>query len=127
MPGNPTRPRQAIADYVEDGFIDYYHLLCLNTTLDMVEKTAGEWVLTLRKDNVVYRGQKQDYWWQEKFDAVVIATGHSSVPFVPPILGIDETFTKFPDKFDHSRSFRSADNYMGRVRLLRVHCFKSFR
>jgi len=115
-PNNPTRPYQVVAGYLEDGFKDYLHLLSLNTAVERVEKVGTEWILTLRKSNAVHGGKAYDYWWQEKFDAVVIATGHYTIPYVPPIWGIDETYSAFFQKFEHSKSFRSADHYVGKVR-----------
>lgn len=37
------------------------------------------WKLTLRRHDPV---RKVDDWWEETFDAVIIANGHYSVPFV---------------------------------------------
>lgn len=82
---NPTRPWQVIADYLEDGFKNYRHLLSLNTTVEKAKKIGSEWVLTLCKSDEKDRGKQQDYWWQEKFDAIVVATGHYNVPFIPAI------------------------------------------
>ena len=112
---NPTRPYQVVAGYLEDGFKDFRHLLSLNTTVERVEKVEREWVLTLRKSGEPYRGHKQDYWWQEKFDAVIVGTGHYTVPYVPAIWGIDEAVKALPNKFEHSKSFRSPDDYVGKV------------
>jgi cation diffusion facilitator CzcD-associated flavoprotein CzcO len=112
---NPTRPYQVIERYIEDRFKDYRHLLSLNTTVEKVEKVGQEWILTLRKAGEPYRGEKQDYWWQEKFDAVVVGTGHYTVPYIPAIWGIDEAVKALPHKFEHSKFFRSPDNYVGKV------------
>jgi len=112
---NPSRPWQIVAGYIEDGFKDYRHLLSLNTTVERVEKIGTEWVLTLRKSNWKYKGQDQDYWWQEKFDAVVVASGHYTVPSIPAIWGIDEVYKAYPDKFEHSKTFRSKEHYVGKV------------
>ena len=111
---NPTRPFQVIARYLEEGFSEYRHLLCLNTNVERVVKKGSEWVVILRKSNETNNGIRQDYWWQESFDAVVVATGHYTVPLVPAVWGVDEAFREFPEKFEHSKSFRSADNYVNK-------------
>ncbi|KAE8448842.1 hypothetical protein EG329_008844 [Mollisiaceae sp. DMI_Dod_QoI] len=111
---NPTRPYKVIQQYLEDLYKDYRHLLSLNTTVERVEKIGEEWVLTLRKSDEQVRGQNRDYWWQEKFDAVVVATGHYNVPFIPAIWGIDEAVKALPHKFEHSKFFRSPDDYVGK-------------
>lgn len=112
---NPTRPYQVVEQYIEDGFKDYRHLLSLNTTVERVKKVGNEWVVTLRKADELLRGEQKDYWWQERFDAVLIATGHYNVPFIPAIWGIDEAVKALPHKFDHSKFFRSPDDYVGKV------------
>jgi cation diffusion facilitator CzcD-associated flavoprotein CzcO len=119
---NPTRPYQVIERYIEDGFKDYRHLLSLNTTVEKVEKVDQEWILTLRKSDEPYAAQKQDYWWQEKFNAVVVATGHYTVPYIPAIWGIDEAVKALPHKFEHSKSFRSPDDYVGKVSVKIQQC-----
>ncbi|KAF4635625.1 hypothetical protein G7Y89_g2462 [Cudoniella acicularis] len=111
---NPTRPWKVVAGYIEDGFKDYRHLLSLNTTVERVEKVGDDWTLTLRKSDETYRGHSNDYWWQERFDAVVVATGHYTVPYIPAIWGIDEAYKALPHKFEHSKFFRSPDDYVGK-------------
>jgi hypothetical protein len=118
---NPTRPWQIIAGYLEDGFKNYRHLLSLSTTVEKTEKLGNEWVLTLRKSGEKYRGKHHDYWWQETFDAVVVATGHYNVPNIPAIWGIDEAYKALTHKFEHSKSFRSENHYVGKVCWNRSH------
>jgi hypothetical protein len=117
---NPTRPYKVVEQYIEDGFVPFRHLLSLNTVVEKVEKKGNEWIVTLRKVNDELRGEKKDYWWQEKFDAVAVATGHYNVPFIPAIWGIDEAVKALPDKFEHSKLFRTPDDYVGKVSLAPV-------
>lgn len=44
---------------------------------------------------------------------MVVASGHYTVPFVPDIKGLDEAATIHPSKFEHSKSFRTPDDYAG--------------
>ena len=46
----------------------------------------------------------------ERFDYVIVATGHFSVPNVPSWPGID----KFPGRLIHSHNFRNASHFKGR-------------
>ncbi|KAK6523868.1 hypothetical protein TWF281_001834 [Arthrobotrys megalospora] len=50
----------------------------------------------------------------EIFDAVVIATGHYNVPYIPPVYGIAEFERKYPGSILHSKYFRVADVYKGK-------------
>lgn len=54
----------------------------LNTQVEKVEKNSeGKWVLTLRHST----NKGKDEWYQETFDAIAVASGHYSVPFIPYI------------------------------------------
>jgi hypothetical protein len=72
-------PKQYIENYFSAHKTD--SLLVLNTTVEDVSKSpAGHrWSVTLRQHDSVAR---LDRWWREEFDAVIIANGHYSVPFV---------------------------------------------
>lgn len=75
-------PREYLQNYyLLHGMED---LLVLNTTVEDLSKISTEsgryrWRLTLRKHNM---DQDVDEWWQEVFDAVIIANGQFSVPYV---------------------------------------------
>lgn len=77
-------PRQYIENYVTHHKVDEY--LVLNTTVeDLAELPPREprgpnrWKVVLRKYD---RARHIDIWWEEEFDAVVLANGHYAVPFV---------------------------------------------
>ncbi len=82
-------PHEIPKQYVESYFSHHKtdSLLNLNTTVEDISvikgsKTGHErWRLTLRKYDGVRR---VDVWWQDEFDAVVLANGHYGVPFVRP-------------------------------------------
>jgi hypothetical protein len=76
-------PRQYVESYFSHHKTD--SLLSLNTTLEDLtlisspNKAISGWKLTLRKHDPV---QNVDTWWEEEFDAVILANGHYSIPFV---------------------------------------------
>lgn len=76
-------PRQYVENYFSLHQTDKF--LVLNTTVEDVSKqvtSSGEgesWRLTLRRLDVL---RHVDVWWEETFDAVIIANGHYSVPWV---------------------------------------------
>jgi cation diffusion facilitator CzcD-associated flavoprotein CzcO len=78
-------PRQYIEGYFSAHKLDNSSNLVLNTTVEDVslitssKKGHERWKLTLRKYDAV---QQHDEWWEEIFDAVVLANGHYAVPFV---------------------------------------------
>ncbi|KAF8655463.1 hypothetical protein AX16_003052 [Volvariella volvacea WC 439] len=109
----PFRHNQVISKWIaglleRNGYNDFVEY---NTTVERVEKVGGEWKLTLRRNG---SGGKLDYWWSEAFDAVVVASGHYSVPFVPHIEGLAEFERAYPGSVSHSKWFRDPKKYKGK-------------
>jgi cation diffusion facilitator CzcD-associated flavoprotein CzcO len=90
----------------------YKKLVEFKTTVELAEKRGGEWVLTLRKEVV---GSAKDYWWQGTFDAVVVASGHFSVPFIPEIEGLLAYDERFPGRILHSKHYRGGEAFKNKV------------
>jgi cation diffusion facilitator CzcD-associated flavoprotein CzcO len=103
--------RRYIADLVERR--GYDDLISYSTTVERVEKIGAEWKVTLRKD-----GEESDYWWVEWFDAVVVASGHYWVPYIPSIDGLEEFEKARPGSVIHSKHFRGREQFLGKVSLL---------
>ncbi|KAF6822204.1 dimethylaniline monooxygenase [Colletotrichum plurivorum] len=109
----PFRHWSLVQDYIRSlvekrgygEFVEY------NTTVEKAEKDegTGEWTLTLRKD-----GEETDQWWTETFDAVVVASGHYSVPYIPLIDGLGEFARRRPGSVIHSKHFRGREAYKGK-------------
>lgn len=77
-------PRQYVENYFSTHGVDKY--LVLNTTVEDItqippesDEDAERWKLTLRKYDAF---RHVDLWWEETFDAVILANGHYSVPYV---------------------------------------------
>lgn len=103
-----THVRKYIADLLErNGYTD---LVEYNTTVENVEKVGAEWKVTLRRE-----GAHSDYWWVEWFDAVVVASGHYWVPYIPAIEGLEELEKGRPGSIIHTKHFRGRDLYKGKV------------
>lgn len=114
----PFRSHQVIRQYVEDqinrkGYKDFVEY---NTTVELAVKQGEDWRLVLRKS-----GEKLDYWWEERFDAVVVANGHLSVPYLPSIRGLKEFAELRPGSVEHSKAYRGREKYRGKVRGSRKH------
>ncbi|RYP90334.1 hypothetical protein DL770_003557 [Monosporascus sp. CRB-9-2] len=103
---------QWIREWVEGIFLrgGYGRLLELNTTVERCEKTSDEWVLTLHKE-----APGNNYWWRERFDALVEASGHYNVPCFPNIPGLVEYDERLPGRVLQSEHFRSASSPSGKV------------
>lgn len=131
-PDSPFRPREVIRTWVEDLFRRKGNdkLIEFGTSVELAEyiepdqtNEGGEWVLTLRKSAPSPNGgEKKNLWWQERFDAVVVATGHYYLPFMPKIPGIVEFDRKYPGKIRHSKYYRGTKGYIGKVGLPSYFC-----
>lgn len=111
-PDTPFRHWDVMRKYIKGlverrGYEDY---VSYNTTVELAEKVGSEWKLTLRRD-----GKQSDYWWVEWFDAVVVASGHYSVPYIPAIKGLDAFEKARPGSVLHSKQFRGKNEYQGKV------------
>lgn len=108
-------PRQYIEHYFSYHKIDSN--LVLNTTVEDVSRLPSpaakvgakdRWQLTLRRyDAALHR----DSWWQEQFDAVIIANGHYAIPFVPQVVGLTSYISSYPERIIHSKSYRTPYAY----------------
>jgi hypothetical protein len=93
-------------------------MLALNTTVEDATRIQANdlsrpsgWRLTLRRHDPV---RNVDQWWQENFDALIIANGHYTVPYIPHVPGLEQYIQRFPEKVFHSKSYRSASSFAGR-------------
>ncbi|TQN68005.1 Thiol-specific monooxygenase, partial [Colletotrichum shisoi] len=72
-----------------------------------------EWKLTLRKSDPA---SPTDSWWEERFDALVVASGHYSVPYIPPTPGLAAfAASRAPGSVIHSKHYRGRAAYLGRT------------
>ncbi|TLD35094.1 putative gamma-glutamyl phosphate reductase [Venturia nashicola] len=89
----------------------YNNMVEYNTTVESVQRNpdthAHAWTVVLRKT----KAGEDDYWWSEDFDAVVVANGHYTVPFLPDISGLAEYHERHPNVISHSKSFRYPQDY----------------
>lgn len=114
----PFRHWSVIRSWVENVFVRGGHcgLVEFNTTVERAEKQGSSWVLTLRQE--VQDDEGRDRWWREEFDAIVVATGHYNVPYIPNIPGLAEVEDLFPGTVSHSKHYRSKSDFQGKVTCL---------
>ncbi|XXH05737.1 hypothetical protein Hte_012173 [Hypoxylon texense] len=125
----PFAPHHVPRQYVENYFSHHKtdDLLVLNTTVEDIVKLQDppsfpssssqnqsggreRWQLTLRQYDPA---RHVDVWWQETFDAVILANGHYSVPYIPHVPGLEEYAQKFPGRVMHSKYYRSPLPFAG--------------
>lgn len=94
FPYGPFVPHWVPKQYVESYFSLHRTDSCLvlNTTVEDVSRVSakdcndhGRWKLILRRNEPTRR---VDIWWEEEFDAVILANGHYTVPFVCSLVSV---------------------------------------
>ncbi|PBP27216.1 flavin dependent monooxygenase-like protein [Diplocarpon rosae] len=112
---SPFRHWKAVEGYLQNllNRNGYQEFVTYQTTVELVHKDdeSGKWVLTLRQP---LENGKEDKWWTESFDAVVVASGHYTVPFIPDTPGLAELVDNFPDVVEHSKAWREPEKYRGK-------------
>ncbi|KAJ5233619.1 uncharacterized protein N7469_005385 [Penicillium citrinum] len=116
-PDTPFRHHSVIREYVEGLITEKGHhgLVQYNTTVERAvkEQSTQKWVLTIRRREL-HNGSPSDYWWTELFDAVVVASGHYAVPYIPAISGLDELSSLYPGSVEHTKHYRGPEKYRGK-------------
>ena len=94
-----------------DKYVEY------NTTVEKIEKLddGKTWRVYLRKEELT----GTDYWWFEDFDAVLVANGHYTVPWIPDIPGLQKFAAKYPGAVEHSKGYRGPEKYRGKASVLK--------
>ncbi|KAJ7474928.1 FAD/NAD-P-binding domain-containing protein [Mycena latifolia] len=100
-----------------DGITSY------STVVEKVEKSnATVWTLTLHRLEWHHETNRiKAEFWTEDFDAVVVATGPETTPYVPAIEGIGNWSTAMQDGqycIQHSQSYRHPERYAGKTVLI---------
>ncbi|KAL2831262.1 hypothetical protein BJY01DRAFT_226758 [Aspergillus pseudoustus] len=120
-PDTPFRHHEVVCRYIDDllNRNGYQDLVQYNTTVERAVKDpqTDSWVLTLRRAAGAADAEgekKEDYWWTESFDAVVVASGKYHVPYVPDIPGLKEFAARYPGAVEHAKQYRGPVKYKGK-------------
>jgi cation diffusion facilitator CzcD-associated flavoprotein CzcO len=113
---SPFRHREDIRTWVEDVFSrgGLQSLVDFNTTVELAEKKDNEWLLTLRKSE---QENGKNVWWQESFDAVIVASGHYHLPSLPNITGLAAYASRYPGRIQHTKHYLNTEAYRDKVRV----------
>ncbi|KAJ6157810.1 hypothetical protein N7470_005402 [Penicillium chermesinum] len=113
----PFRPHAVIRQYVEDVLTvnGNQHLVEYNTTVERAIKNpeTEKWDVVLRRREL-HDGAPSDYWWSETFDAIMVASGHYAVPYIPAIKGLKELAMRNPGSVEHTKHYRGPEKYRGK-------------
>lgn len=108
-PNHPFRHHSVVKDYIQKEIAKFENLVQYNTSVEKVVKHGRQWIISLRVINK--NNKKYDYWYEEVYDAIIVANGHYSIPYVPKIPGLVEVQQQNSDIIEHTKSFRKVSNY----------------
>ena len=88
-----------------------------NTRVENVQKQSEVWRLRTTSLEKTPSGPRiyEDTW---DFDAVVVASGHYNVPRIPDMPGLSKWKALWPDRVQHSKSYRNPKIFEGKTILL---------
>lgn len=125
-PDTPFRHWTVMREYVAGlfGRNGYGGLVEYGVSVERAVKDGEEWVLTVRREEP---GGGEDVWSEERFDGVVVASGHFNVPWIPAIEGLEDFEKTRTGSVLHSKMFRGRDAFRGKVSFLYLFFFCVFR
>lgn len=125
FPYGPFAPHYIARQYIENYFSMHStdKILEVNTTVEDLSLVFGagqkqessKWKLTLRKYDPT---RLVDVWWEETFDAVVLANGHYSVPYVCSCA----VFLSLTDWSDSTSRFQPYKGFRHTLQIIRIAC-----
>jgi len=96
--------REDVQNYLVQYSQDIRHIIKFSTQVEEISLTEGDsprhWELN-SKFTITNETRKDQY------DAIVVATGHYSVPIIPSVLGIEDFNSTYPSIITHSKVYRS--------------------
>ncbi|KAG7193399.1 uncharacterized protein KQ657_000817 [Scheffersomyces spartinae] len=96
------------SSFVEKEQLEKY--IRFKTRIEEVYKDENnKWVITANHDK-----ETVHEWYAEEFDAVVVANGHYTVPFIPHIPGLAEYSRKNPEVVIHAKAYKNVDEFNGK-------------
>lgn len=78
------------------------------------ENSRGKWEVTTTKSFQQDDQEGEDESKTEIFDAVICASGHYDVPYIPSVPGIEAWNAQYPNRITHSKFYRLPENYTGK-------------
>ncbi|KAI1171354.1 hypothetical protein F4777DRAFT_565738 [Nemania sp. FL0916] len=91
----------------------------LHTRVESITKTADGAQWHVKTSTLQVKGDAFSVLRRsDNFDAIVVASGHYHIPFVPDIPGLSDWKHRFPDRVTHSKSYRTPDHFRGKTVLL---------
>ena len=107
---------ETVTEYIAQYAEDVKHLIHFHTQVISVKPVLSDserdgWLVETQD---VDAGDVVDP-REEHYDAVVVASGHFNVPFVPQIKGLEEWAEQYPNAVSHSMYYKKPEDYKDKV------------
>ncbi|EME80384.1 uncharacterized protein MYCFIDRAFT_156146 [Pseudocercospora fijiensis CIRAD86] len=100
-----------VLEYTEQYAKDVLHLIQFRTqVLDVRPHGQDQWLV---KTKAVHQNLASTP-VEEVYDAVIVASGHYAVPYIPDVPGIQHWNRAYPGRITHSKYYRNPENYAGK-------------
>ncbi len=114
---------ETVTQYLEEYADDLRHLIHFQTQVLDVRlespEDQGSWLVTSQD---LGSGRVTNV----RYDAVVVASGHYNVPYVPDIKGIAAWNKQYPGVMSHSKFYRKPEQFKDRVSSFIIKAFRLF-
>ena len=112
--GTPLFPRrELVLQYLKDYAKGVLDLICFRAQVFHVRHEEREdrpiWTLSIKDLRTLATRI-------DRYDAVIVATGHYNVPYIPDIKGMSAWNQQYPGLISHSKYYRSSDMFQKKVR-----------
>ncbi|KAJ9622591.1 monooxygenase [Knufia peltigerae] len=109
---------QAVLRYLEDYAADVRHLIKFHTAVKDLTPIAPRTTAAHEQWNLVAEDVRTKETTHHVYDAVVVANGHYTIPYVPDIKGIAEWNATYPETIIHSKAYRRPEDFRGKKVLV---------
>lgn len=106
--------REETLQYLREYANDVKHLIKFHTQVtDVLPRNDGQ-----ESWSVQYRDLVSNKATEGTYDAIVVASGHFSVPYIPNVLGIREWNERYPGIISHSKFYQRRQDFADRKVLI---------
>ncbi|KXS95026.1 hypothetical protein AC578_136 [Pseudocercospora eumusae] len=100
-----------VLEYIETYAQDVLHLIQFRTQVVEV-RPHGQDQWLVKTQSVEQKSASTAV--EEVFDAVIVASGHYAVPYIPDVRGVQDWNRAHPGRISHSKYYRKPENYAGK-------------
>ena len=107
---------ETVEKYLKKYATDVLHMIRFGTQVTSVQMKCNELEALSRNNlwSVECSDLKTGRKIREEYDAVIVASGHYNVPFIPDIRGVQTWNATFPGSISHSKYYRTPESFSGK-------------